>query len=198
MIVELFLVGHARASTRTADAARVAATKGVGWRRKPEPERRPLRRTPGQQQRSPAVASVTAPATSSECPARSGGRRFVPSAARSSQAALSLGREQPPGLHRVSTPAPARRVAHAPMSMPECSRVLAAIWPPNARVLSRANAPQIPRGTRCTSRRSFSPEVGPHQFRIELCSASSRLSPRSTLRVAALTTPPRSSKAALM
>ena len=49
------------------------------------------------------------------------------------------GREQPPGLDRVSTPAPARRVAHAPMSVPECSRVLALICAPNVRVLSRAN-----------------------------------------------------------
>ena len=72
------------------------------------------------------------------------------------------GREQPPGLDRVSTPTPARRVAHAPMSLPECSRILAVICAPNARVLSRPIALQIPHGTRCTSQRSFSPEVGHH------------------------------------
>jgi hypothetical protein len=62
----------------------------------------------------------------------------------------------------------------------------------------RANAPQIPPETRCASRRSFSAEIGHHTIRIELCSASSRLSLRSTLRAAALTAPPRSSKVALM
>ena len=45
------------------------------------------------------------------------------------------GREQPPGLNRVSTPTPARRVAHAPMSVPESPRVLSTICAPNARVL---------------------------------------------------------------
>ena len=111
---------------------------------------------PSQQQRSPAVGSVTAPATSSECLARSGGRRFVPSAARRSQPALSVGREQPPGLDRLSTPAPARRVAHAPMSASERSRVLAVICAPNVRALSRASVAQIPRETRRTFPRQCS------------------------------------------
>ena len=71
------------------------------------------------------------------------------------------GREQPPGLERVPTPAPARRVAHAPMSVPECSRVLAVICAPNVRVFSRANAPQIPRETRRTFSRLCSPEHRP-------------------------------------
>jgi hypothetical protein len=70
-------------------------------------------------------------------------------------------REQPPGLERVPTPAPARRVAHAPMSVPECSRVLAVICAPNVRVLSRANAPQILRETRRTFSRLCSPEHRP-------------------------------------
>jgi hypothetical protein len=71
------------------------------------------------------------------------------------------GREQPPGLERVPTPAPARRVAHAPMSVPQCSRVLALICEPNVRVLSRANAPQIPRDTHRTISRLCSPEHRP-------------------------------------
>jgi hypothetical protein len=40
--------------------------------------------------------------------------------------------------------------------------------------------------------------IGHHMIRIELCSTSSRLSLRSTLRASALTTPARSSKVALM
>ena len=110
------------------------------------------------------------------------------------------GREQPPGLDTVPTPDPARRVAHGPMSAPECSRVLVAICAQNARRLSRRNAPQIPCETRCTFQRVFNDHA--HQksaittIRIELCSASSRLSLRSTLRAAALTRPPRSSKVA--
>ena len=71
------------------------------------------------------------------------------------------GREQPPGLERVPTPAPVRRVTHAPMSVPECPRVLAAICAPNVRVLSRANAPQIHRETRRTFSRLCSPEHRP-------------------------------------
>ena len=72
------------------------------------------------------------------------------------------GREQPPGLDRVSTPTQAWTIAHPPMSVPECSRVLAVICARNARALSRANAPQIPRETRCSCQRSFSPESGHH------------------------------------
>jgi hypothetical protein len=98
---------------------------------------------PSQQQRSPAVGSVTAPATSSECLGAFRRTASCPSATRRSLPVLSVGREQPPGLDRVSTPTPARRVAHAPMSAPECSRVPAAICAPKVRVLSRANAPQI-------------------------------------------------------
>ena len=59
--------------------------------------------------------------------------------------------------------------------------------------------------TRCRSRAKC-PElsvmvlggIGHHMIRIELCSASSRLSLRSTLRASALTKPARSSKVALM
>ena len=51
----------------------------------------------------------------------------------------------PPGLDRVSTPSPARRVAYAPMSASEYSQVLAVICTPNARVSSRANTSQTPR-----------------------------------------------------
>ena len=80
------------------------------------------------------------------------------------------GREPPTVLDRVPTPAPARRVAHAPMSAPECSRVLAVICAPNVRVLSRANAPQIPRETRRTFSPLCSPEHRPshHQDRAVL------------------------------
>ena len=107
------------------------------------------------------------------------------------------GREQPPGLERVPTPAPARRVAHAPMSVPECSRVLAVICAPNVRVLSRANAPQIPRETRRTFPDYVRQNIGHRMTRIELCSASSRLSLCSTLRATALTAPPPSSRSHL-
>jgi len=84
------------------------------------------------------------------------------------------------------------------MSVPECSRVLAVICAPNVRVLSRANAPQIPRETRRTFPDYVRQNIGHHMTRIELCSASSRLSLRSTLRATALTAPARSSKVALM
>jgi hypothetical protein len=47
------------------------------------------------------------------------------------------------------------------MSVPECSRVLALICAPNVRVLSRANAPQIPRETRRAFSRLCSPEHRP-------------------------------------
>jgi len=47
------------------------------------------------------------------------------------------------------------------MSVPECSRVLAVICAPNVRVLSRANAPEIPRETRRTFSRLCSPEHRP-------------------------------------
>jgi hypothetical protein len=47
------------------------------------------------------------------------------------------------------------------MSVPECSRVLALICAPNARVLSSVNAPQIPRETRRTFSRLCSPEHRP-------------------------------------
>jgi hypothetical protein len=79
------------------------------------------------------------------------------------------------------------------MSVPECSWVLAVIRAPNARVLSRANTPQIPLETRRTFHDYVRQNIGHHTTRIELCSASSRLSLRSTLRASALTAPARSS-----
>ena len=79
---------------------------------------------------------------------------------------MEQGREQPPVSSACSVPRPARRVAHAPMSAPECSLVRAVICAPNARVLSLANSPAIRCETRwtstCTSRRSLSPEIDHH------------------------------------
>jgi hypothetical protein len=107
------------------------------------------------------------------------------------------GREQPPGLERVPTPAPARRVAHAPMSVPECSQVLAVIWRrmyacSHSRTRRRSLAKRLELLDDHSRQMSAITTI-----RIELCSASSRLSLRSTLRAAALTPPPRSSKVAL-
>jgi len=147
----------------TADAARGAATKRRGWRRNWSQQDRGSTEQP----------SLDSTGSTQSDPSR--GQQLPVSPRRvSTDGALcrpllgarsprcQWGREQPPGLDRVSTPTPARRVAHAPMSLPECSRILAVICAPNARVLSRSNALQIPRGTRCTSPRSFSPEVGHH------------------------------------
>jgi hypothetical protein len=70
-----------------------------------------------------------------------------------------------------------------------------------ASTLSVAYSSQITLGTRCT----FDTDsvavlgcIGHHMISVELCSTSSRLSLRSTLRASALTTPARSSKVALM
>jgi hypothetical protein len=108
------------------------------------------------------------------------------------------GREQPPGLEKVPTPAPARRVAHAPMSVVECSRALAVICAPNvarchARTRQRSLAKLVVLLTVLLGVHSRQ-KSAITSIRIELCSASSRLSLRSTLRASALTPPPRSSR----
>jgi hypothetical protein len=108
------------------------------------------------------------------------------------------GREQPPGLERVPTPAPARRVAHAPMSGPECSRVLAVMRAECTRVVTCERAADPSRNAPYFLFHHYVRQnIGHHITRIELCSASSRLSLRSTLRATALTAPPRSSRSHL-
>jgi hypothetical protein len=83
------------------------------------------------------------------------------------------GREQPPGLDGVSTPTPARRVAHAPMSLPECSRILAVICTPNERACCHVRT-----GFRSLSERAALLNDHSRQKsaitmrRIELCAAS--------------------------
>jgi hypothetical protein len=72
---------------------------------------------------------------------------------------------------------------------------------PFARAMSRASTLQVFGGMR----RAFGSDsaivlaaIGHHMIRLDLCSASSRLSLRSTLQASALTPPARSSKVALM
>jgi hypothetical protein len=107
------------------------------------------------------------------------------------------GREQPPGLDRVSTPAPARRVAHARCPSRNArgfslrsARRMHACCPVRARC--RSIAERVVLSTIILARKSAITRI-----RIELCSASSRLSLRSTLRAATLTAPPRSSRSHL-
>jgi hypothetical protein len=77
-----------------------------------------------------------------------------------------MGREQPPGLERVPTPARPGGLLTPRCPCRNLLRVLAAICAPNARVLSCAKAPQIHCETRCNSHRtawrSFSLETGHH------------------------------------
>jgi hypothetical protein len=182
----------------TADAARGAATKFGGWRR----ERG--RREHGSAKQS--IPTLRCPRRRIRCSAshfprtRGALRRMAFCAVHCSAlvaSAVSGGVSTPPDSAACPVPRPARRVAHAPMSTPECWGVLAVICAPNARVLSLANAPEIYCLTRTTSHRtswrSLTREIGHHHDQDRAVLDVVRLSLRSTLWASALTTSARSS-----
>ena len=115
---------------------------------------------------------------------------------------MERGREQPPGSAAAAVPRPARRVAHAPVPVSQTAietvSDLRAVCECVVSLRTRRRS-----RTECTALSTLISVsvlgcVGHHMISVELCSTSSRLSLRSTLRASALTTPARSSKVALM
>lgn len=107
----------------------------------------------------PQVGSITAPTTSSEA-------WRVPA---DGALCRPLSSTRSPGCSRPGVRA----------GLLAGSRVICA---PNVRVLSRANAPQIPRETRVLFHDYVRRNIGHYMARAEPCSASSRLSPRTINR----------------
>ena len=145
-----------------------------------------------------AAGSVVAPATSGEREEHCCGRRFVPAAGQRSQPWLSLGGVSNPPVWTGCRPRP----RPGGLLTPRCPRR-------NARGFSLRSVRRMHAGCHVrTRRRSVAKRIvlSNHDsrqksaitvIRIVLCSASSRLSLRSTLRAAALTPPPRSSSSHL-
>ena len=98
---------------------------------------------------------------------------------------MERGREQPPGFAPLAVSRPARRVAHAPVSVSQTAAETVVICAPFASALHVGT-----RRESRTERIALSTPIlqpysldctGHHMISVELCSASSRLSLRSPL-----------------
>lgn len=114
---------------------------------------------------------------------------------------MEWGREQPPDIWACPVPRPSRRVAHAPVPLTQTAMETACDLRVVCGALFVACSSPIADGMHCTFDADPVPVlvcVGHHMISVELCSTSSRLSLRSTLRASALTTSARSSEVAAM